>query len=104
MDCAWRTVALKKITSEMTRKLPEYSHRDVKDRKDRASFLACCKELAARPASGITALMRTQVNTGTGKAQLTSVASSLLMLDTVLGDWTALDQLYSSEPGQSFKD
>lgn len=66
--------------------------------------MACCSELAAGPASSIAALMRTQLNTGTGKAQLTAVASSLLMLETVLGGWTTLDQLYSSGPGQSFKD
>lgn len=85
----------------MTRRLPKHSHHDVKDRKGRAS---CCSDLAAGPASGIAALMRTQLSTGIGKAQITAVAPSLLMLETVLGGWTTLEQLYSSGPGQSFKD
>lgn len=93
-------MASKKIMSEMTRRLPKCSHHDVKDRKGRASF---CSDLAAGAASGIAAL-RTQLNIGIGKAQTTAVPPSLLMLETVLRGWTTLDQLYSSGPGQSFKD
>lgn len=68
--------------------------------------MACCSELAAGPASGIAAPMRTQLNTAARKTQLTAgaVASSLLVLETVPAGWTTLDQLYCSGAVQAFKD
>lgn len=83
----WRAVAPKKIMSEMTTRLPKPSHHDVKDKRaEAASWLA-----AAGPASGMAALMGTQLDTGAGKAPFTAVACSLLMLETGLGGWTTLE-------------